>query len=81
MRSRAPGRHSKRRNVPARMPVQGAGRAFGMIDARTRVEHVVLEESAAAHRQTGCYLAQCGVEVMAASLTEPGRGRCPECAR
>lgn len=43
-------------------------------DARTRVEHLVLEESAAAHRRAGRYLARCGVEVMAASLTEPGRG-------
>jgi len=81
MTSRTSGRHSKRPKMPARVPVQGAVRAFGMIDPHTRVEHLVLEESAAAHRRAGRYLARCGIEVMAASLTEPGRARCAECAR
>jgi hypothetical protein len=50
-------------------------------DARTHLLHVVSQESLAAHRQVGWFPATCGVEVLAASLTDPGRGRCRECAR
>ena len=53
-------------------------RPLVVIDARTRVEHLVSEQSVAAHRHAGCYVAKCGAMVLAASLTEPGRGRCPE---
>jgi hypothetical protein len=56
-------------------------RPLGVIDARTQIEHLVSDESAMAHRHRGHYLALCGVTVLAASLTDPGRGRCEECAR
>jgi hypothetical protein len=47
-------------------------RPLGVIDARTHVEHLVSEQSAAAHRHAGCYVAECGAVVLAASLTERG---------
>jgi len=73
------GRHSKRSDVDVGIARQRGVRRLGVIDARTRVEHLVSEQSAAAHRHTGCYVAQCGAMVLAASLTEPGRGPCAEC--
>lgn len=73
------GRHSKRSDVDVGIARQRGRRRLGVIDARTRVEHLVSEQSAAAHRHTGCYVAHCGAMVLAASLTEPGRGHCAEC--
>lgn len=75
------GRHSKRRGKQVSIPAQREVRPMGLIDARTRVEHLVSDESAAVHRYAGCYVAKCGVVVLAASLTDPGRGRCAECVR
>ncbi len=75
------GRHSKRAGAQVGIPGQRGMRPVGVIDARTRVEHLVSERSVAAHRQAGCYVAHCGAVVLAASLTEPGLGRCPECVR
>jgi len=74
-------RHSKRRGVQVGLAGQRGRRSLGVIDARTYVEHLVSEQSAAAHRHAGCYVAHCGATVLAASLTEPGRGQCPECVR
>lgn len=54
-------------------------RPVGIVDARTRVEHLVPDDVLAAPRPS--YLAKCGAEVLAASMTDPGRGRCWECAR
>jgi hypothetical protein len=34
-----------------------------------------------AHRHVGQYLAVCGARVLAASLTDPGRGWCRVCTR
>lgn len=53
----------------------------GITDARTHVEHLVSDESVAAHRHAGHYLALCGMTVLAASLTDPGRGWCRDCTR
>lgn len=75
------GRHSKRSSEHVGITGQRGMRPLGVIDARTRVEHLVSEQSAAAHRHAGCYVAHCGAVVLAASLTEPGRGRCAECVR
>lgn len=72
------GRH--RRHVQVRIPPgRGRVRPVGMVDARTRVEHLVPDDVLASPRHS--YLAKCGAEVLAASLTDPGRGRCRECAR
>ena len=75
------GRHSKRPGVHVGIPGQRGMGPLEVIDARTHVEHLVSEQSAAAHRQAGCYIAHCGATVLAASLTEPRLARCPECVR
>jgi hypothetical protein len=64
----------------AQIPVQRRPRPLGIIDAQTHVEHLVTDESAREHRHSGRYLALCGVQVLAASLTATDRGRCPRCA-
>ncbi len=75
------GRHSKRRDAHAQIPERRGSRALGITDAQSHLEHLVTDESLAAHRHSGRLLALCGIEVLAASLTEPGHGRCPECAQ
>ena len=72
------GRHSKRAGAHVGIPGQYRMRPLGVIDARTHVEHLVSEQSAVARRQAG-YVAHCGAMVLAASLTELGRGHCAEC--
>ncbi|MGH3845662.1 MAG: hypothetical protein ACRDS0_30175, partial [Pseudonocardiaceae bacterium] len=51
-----------------------------LVDARTRVAHRVSPEALLAGRQRGDYEALCGARLLAASLTDPGRGQCPGCA-
>jgi hypothetical protein len=51
-----------------------------MVDAVTRVAHRVSSDELLAGRQRGDYQAFCGARLLAASLTDPGRGRCRECA-
>jgi hypothetical protein len=52
----------------------------GITDRRTHIQHLMCHEVAAEHRHR--YLALCGAQVLAASLTTPPqRGRCPMCAR
>jgi hypothetical protein len=76
------GRHRRRAHAAhAAVPGQRGTRPVGVTDARTRVEHLVPDESLLARRHAGRFLAVCGAEVLAASLTAPGRGRCRECAR
>ncbi|MGH3842098.1 MAG: hypothetical protein ACRDS0_11730 [Pseudonocardiaceae bacterium] len=75
------GRHSKRRGAHAPVAEQRGPYPVGITDAHTQVEHLVSDESVAAHRHTGHYLALCGMTVLAASLTDPGRGWCRECTR
>jgi hypothetical protein len=75
------GRHSRRPGAHVGIAGQRGMHPVGVIDARTHVEHLVLEQSAAAHRHAGYYVAHCGATVLAASLTEPGLARCPECVR
>lgn len=50
-----------------------------LVDARTRVAHQVSPEVLLAGRARGEYEALCGVRLLAASLTEPGRGQCEPC--
>jgi valyl-tRNA synthetase len=52
-----------------------------IIDACTRVEHLVSDDVVAAHCHAGRYPTLCGLELLAASMAEPGRGRCTKCAR
>jgi hypothetical protein len=72
------GRH--RRQPDARIPEQRRGpRPIGITDAHTHVEQLITDESAMAHRRSGRYLALRGVQVLAASLTTPGRDQCRCC--
>lgn len=73
------GRH-RRQAERAQIPVQRRPRPLGIIDAQTHVEHLMTEESAMAHRHSGCYVTLCGERVIAASLTASDRGRCRRCA-
>lgn len=68
--------HAAHSHVAAHRP-----RLVGITDARTHTEHLVSEVTLAARRHAGQFLAQCGAEVLAASLTAPGRAYCRECAR
>lgn len=47
------GRHRKRRE--AQVPQQWDPHSLGIIDAQTHLEHVVTEQSLAAHRHSGRY--------------------------
>lgn len=51
-----------------------------LVDGRTRVVHRVSSEALFAGRLAGDYRALCGAWLLAASLTDPGRDRCRECA-
>ena len=51
-----------------------------LVDAQTRLAHQVSAEELLAGRARGNNQARCGARLLAASLTEPGCGRCPECA-
>ncbi|MBV9030933.1 MAG: hypothetical protein JO364_11665 [Pseudonocardiales bacterium] len=48
----------------------------GITDVGTLVEPLVTDEAAAGHPHSGRYLAVCGAQVTAATLTAPG-GFCP----
>jgi hypothetical protein len=58
------------------IPVPG----IELVDARTRMAHQVSPEELRAGRARGDYQARCGARLLAASLTDPGCGQCPECA-
>ncbi|MGH3695677.1 MAG: hypothetical protein ACRDRX_17090 [Pseudonocardiaceae bacterium] len=51
-----------------------------VVDARTRVAHRVSPDELRTGRHRGDYQAFCGTRLLAASLTDPGRRSCPECA-
>jgi hypothetical protein len=75
-------RHPDGAHVWSWIPDQQRGpRPVGITDAHTHVEHLVSEESVAAHRHAGRCLALCGVNLLAASLTDPGHGWRRKCAR
>jgi hypothetical protein len=74
----------RRRSVTtrsARTPVVTAPpRSIAMVDATTGTEHRVTDESVAAGRRAGGrYVAVCGAQVLAASLTMPERDQCQSC--
>jgi hypothetical protein len=84
-RASAPGR-SWWRPVGTRLrrlaiaPVQAPrASSIELVDVHTRVAHRVSPEELLAGRARGDYEALCGVRLFAASLTDPGRSRCPEC--
>jgi hypothetical protein len=65
----------------ARTPVVTAPpRPIAMTDATTGIAHRVTDESVAAGRRAGGrYVAVCGAQVLAASLTMPERDQCQSC--
>jgi hypothetical protein len=67
-----------RRPAKTVVPVQRE-RSIELVDARTKLAHQVSPDALNAGRQRGDYQARCGARVLAASMTEPGRGYCPEC--
>jgi hypothetical protein len=79
-RQRAEGRHRRGAAHPP-MPSAHQHRPIRIVDARTSMEHLITDESVVAHRHADRYLAVCGAQVLAASLTAPQRSRCPVCTR
>jgi hypothetical protein len=78
------GAHRKRPGAHVRLPAvevpaQRGPRPMGITDALTDVEHLMTDDSAAAHRHAGNYLALCGTQVLAASLTVQSRSHCGPC--
>lgn len=72
---------SKRPRRPATTPVPIPRRSgIELVDVQTRVAHRVSPDELLAGRTRGDYEALCGVRLLAASLTDPGHRRCPECA-
>ncbi|MGH3937111.1 MAG: hypothetical protein ACRDTG_00520 [Pseudonocardiaceae bacterium] len=62
----------------------GATRAIlvqTMVDARTLTEHLIDLDAIAASRSRGSYLALCGTEVLAASMTTEEQRFCQKCIR
>jgi hypothetical protein len=51
-----------------------------VVDGITRVRHRVSSDALLAGRTRGEYQAFCGARLVAASMTDPGRGRCAVCA-
>jgi hypothetical protein len=51
-----------------------------VVDALTKLAHLVSPDELVTGHQRGDFVAFCGARFMAASLVEPGRGRCPGCA-
>jgi hypothetical protein len=67
-------RSSTRAVVPvSRLP------GIKMVDAETGMAHQVSAEELRAGRGRGDYQGFCGARFLAASMVEPGRGRCPGC--
>lgn len=52
-----------------------------VVDALTSLVHRVSVDELLAGRRRGNYLALCGARFPAASMVDPGRGRCRDCAR
>ncbi|MGH3889405.1 MAG: hypothetical protein ACRDSZ_23070 [Pseudonocardiaceae bacterium] len=67
---------------PARPVTTARPAAIEMVDGRTFAAHLVTDEAVAVGRQRGQgrYIARCGVEVLAASLTQAPQRPCRSCA-
>ena len=73
------GKHSRTRGRGAQVPQQ---RRVGveLVDVTSGLEHRVSPEALLEGRLQGFCWALCGAKVLAASLTDPGRGQCRRCA-
>jgi hypothetical protein len=72
-----PDRSGLRRSSKAAIPAQRQP-GIELVDARTRITHRVTSDELLAGRLAGNYEALCGARLLSASLTDPGRRRCPE---
>ena len=80
-RHRAVSRRPRWRRSPAPAVIPAQRRpGIEVVDALTKLAHLVNPDELAVGRQRGDYQARCGVRFPAASLVEPGRGRCRGCA-
>lgn len=72
-----PGKHSLKRKKAERAQRR---RTAEVVDARTLQSHLLTPDALAAGLSAaGRYIALCGEDVVPASLTEPGNGRCSSC--
>lgn len=70
----------RRPGSPPDVTIPASGRAgIELVDALTKLAHRVSPDELVAGHRRGNYLALCGARFPAASLAEPGRGRCREC--
>lgn len=73
---------AKHRRLDRRRPTLRRRCLVDMVDVRSLVTHLMTPDAAGAGlRPQGRYIALCGEDVIPASLTEPGRGRCEPCVR
>ena len=68
----------RRRSATTAIPVPRQ-RSIEMVDGQTKVAHQVSPDALLAGRQRGEYEARCGARLLAASMTDPGRGHCRKC--
>ncbi len=80
-RHRAVSHRSRQGRSPA-PPLVPARRLPGieLVDALSGVAHQVTPDETLAGRARGDYEGFCAARFSAASLTDPGRDQCPECA-
>lgn len=71
---------AKHRRLDRRRPTLRRRCFIDMVDVRSLLTHLMTPDAAAAGFR-GRYVALCGADVIPASLTEPGRGRCKPCVR
>jgi hypothetical protein len=74
------GKHSKRGAHAWKIPAQRRP-GIELVDAQTRITHRIASDELWAGRLAGQYQALCGARLIAASLVDPGRRQCRECAR
>ena len=73
-------RRWRRSSAPAVIPAQRLQR-IELVCAQTKLTHLVSRDELVTGHQRGDYVALCGARFVAASLVEPGRGWCGECAQ
>ncbi|HEX5348614.1 MAG TPA: hypothetical protein VFW64_16155 [Pseudonocardiaceae bacterium] len=68
----------RRSSAPAVIPMRHVP-GIEVVDAETGMAHQVSAEELRAGRVRGNYEAYCSARFFAASMVDPGRGRCPRC--
>ena len=73
-------RRWRQSSAPAVIPAQRL-QGIELVCAQTKLTHLVSRDELVTGHQRGDYVALCGARFVAASLVEPGRGWCGECAQ